>query len=104
LAAFLVGYFYIIALRYFQLKMYCSFLKGDSTMSADGFLKQHSHEPNKCSKCGKPLEPNVDGKRPTLDGKVVCLDCFHDEAGSFFEKNPIGQPGRRGPGTQTNLD
>jgi hypothetical protein len=80
------------------------FKKGDFRMSADGFLKQHSHEPHTCSKCGKPLEPNVDGKRPTLDGKAVCMDCFHDEAGSFLEKNPMGHPGCRGPGAQTNLD
>lgn len=57
-----------------------------------------------CSKCGEPMGPRVDGKRPTLDGKEVCDDCYHDELGSFVEKHPISTPGRHGPGAQTNLD
>ena len=71
----------------------------------DGFLlrREHSSEPKKCAKCGEPLEPRVDGKRPTLNGKEVCSGCYSEEVGSFVEKRPISTPGRRGPGGQANL-
>jgi|SRR3989344_4014293 len=42
--------------------------------------------------CGKPLEPDVDGRPYTIDGKVVNSDCWFEQWGEELEKHPIITP------------
>ncbi|MEK7134146.1 MAG: hypothetical protein AAB819_00225 [Patescibacteria group bacterium] len=47
--------------------------------------------------CGNPLEPRVDGKRPTINGAEVNQDCYYGDISDVLEKHPIGGGGiRRG--------
>lgn len=45
--------------------------------------------------CGKPLDPRVDGERPTIGGKVVREGCYYDAMGDEIERRPIGGFGIR---------
>ena len=45
--------------------------------------------------CGEPLEPRIDGKRHSLDGKEVNDDCYFEHLGKGIDEHPIGRPSHR---------
>lgn len=44
----------------------------------------------KCTKCGNDLDANELDDKKTMDGKLVCWDCFFGTLGEEVEKYPLG--------------